>query len=108
MDRVVNTTKSLYENPNVNEAPSNQDEDGEEIVSAPGEENPNVNEAPNGDAEEDDSPAVHTVTVTHNGAHTDITARIATATGRQKKRLVIPGHLTAKKLAKFLANVAAW
>lgn len=58
--------------------------------------------------EEDESPIVHSATVMHNGRHTDVIVRIASANGWQNKRIVIPRHLTARSLATALLNVANW
>lgn len=97
-DRVINTTQSLSD-PNVN-SQGQIDEDGE----YDGE----TNKGGDADEEEDTTPAVHSATVVHNGQHTDINVRVATATGYQNKRHVLPGHLTAKRLADAIRNVASW
>lgn len=108
LDRILNTSKSVKSNPDVN-SQGQIDEDGEsESVGA---EDTDVNETagPDDEAEvEDASPAVYSATIQHNGAHTDINIRVASPTGYQNKRLVLPGNLTANKLAEAIANVANW
>lgn len=105
----INSTKTLG-NPELNNAPSTQDEDGE-VENIRGDATVDVNAAgltDGSDDEDDTSPAVHSVTVTHNGAHTDITVRVSHPSGWHNKRLVLTGHLTAKKLAAHIANVGNW
>ena len=112
---MINSTDTLRDvndyntsNPDVNSAPQiDEDGDGDEVGSA--DDNVNDTSAKHPDLdEEDDTPAILSVVVTTNGKHTDILARIAGATGAVNKRFVLPGHLTAKRLAEALMNVGNW
>lgn len=106
MTKFINTRASLRKNPNVNsQGQIDEDGEGEEA----GTDNSNVNAAPAIETdEEDDSPCIHSLTVQHTGKLTDIVARVATTNGAINKRHVVPGHLTVKKLAAALSNVANW
>ncbi len=63
-----------------------------------------VEEAP----EQDSSPLIQAFAVKHNGHSTDIVAQVHTPQGIQSKRIVLPGGLTANRLAKVLKSVATW
>lgn len=96
----------------VNGAPSAVDEDGE---FDPQEGEGDANEAPEGDSEEDDqSPLVNglAVKVEHlkgmEQAQTIIVAMLHTGTGIESKRIVLPGEVTAHRLAQLLWDVASW
>lgn len=134
MLRNINTSESLSAAgpftgcedpyPDANESPANQDEDGAVLEPSPGasEDEEEKSQETGAGAEPDQAaksenepasepdltPALHSLTVTHNGMHTDITARVSTPSGWQNKRIVIPGHMTAGVLAGHLVNVANW
>ena len=107
--RVINSRASFRHNPDVNsQGQIDEDGDGDEV----GSNNSAVNDfsaaGSNDTDEEDDSPAVHSVTVMHTGRLTDISVRVVTSEGAVNKRLVIPGHLTMKRLTTALLNVRNW
>lgn len=90
----------------VNGAAGAMDEDGE----FEGEEGEEGEELP----EVDSTPTIQqlVVGVYHpidaEEMHTDITATIHTSTGFDKKRLVVTGGVTAKRLGELLQGVATW
>ncbi len=57
---------------------------------------------------EDHSPTIQALCVTFSGTTSVITANIHTATGINSKRIAVPGHVTANKLAEMLKGVASW
>lgn len=62
-----------------------------------------------GESDENDSPLLHSLSVrSHSNGHADIIAMIHGPTGFLSKRIVIPGGVTAKKLAGLLQSVTAW
>ena len=95
IERVINSRASFRRNPDVNsQGQIDEDGDGAEVGSS--------NSAVN------DSPSVHSVTVMHTGKLTDISVRVVTSEGAVNKRLVLPGHLTMKRLTTALLNVRNW
>lgn len=66
------------------------------------------------DGDGDESPSISSMSVKthhlpgHKEAQTDIVATLHTSTGVQSKRIVVPGGVTAAKLAALLAGVTNW
>ena len=108
IERVINSRASFRRNPDVNsQGQIDEDGDGAEVGSS----NSAVNDlsaVAADEGEEDDSPSVHSVTVMHTGKLTDISVRVVTSEGAVNKRLVLPGHLTMKRLTTALLNVRNW
>ncbi len=106
---IINSLASLgHKDPDVN-SQGQVDEDGDYTSDPAPSPNTSVNEVSGGEPdEEDDSPAVFSATVTHNGKVTLIDMEVASPTGTVHKHHALPGHLTAKRLADAIMHVASW
>lgn len=71
--------------------------------------NTNVDDGADCCIESDDTPTVHSLTMTIKGTHTHIIARVFNpASGWQNKAATGPNPITAQQLATLVARVGSW
>lgn len=112
---LINTTRSVFGNPDVNsQGQIDEDGDGESVGVA----DDSVNDTSaktidEGDEDEEGSidPSIIALNLSTSGDglhHIDITAIITTESGRLAKRLVVNGPISSANLATLIRNIGSW